>query len=129
MSLREEVIYEIFINIDKYYNALYRYRYLDILKECGMGTQYLRLLLQYWDLLVMMARSSRYHEENLKGYRGVTKVYPISPDILNFGFYEVIYHWVMEVSGEESIPDGVGREADQMVTFLYADNSLMGSTG
>ena len=92
--LREEVLYEIFINIQKYYNALYQDRCLDILKGCGVGTQSLLLLIQYWYHLVMMVRSSSYHGETLEVYREVTKVSPLSPDIFNFVVYNILHHWL-----------------------------------
>ena len=59
----------------------------------------------------MVARDIGYHRHPLKGYRGVTQGYPLSPTIFNVVVDAVIFHWVTEVAREEVGPDGVGRVA------------------
>ena len=66
---------------------------------------------------------------DLKMLQGDHKGIPPIPRHIKFKFYELLYHWVMEISGEEPGLDGVGRAAGQMVTFLYAYNKLMCYTG
>ena len=43
-ALREALVHAIFLDLHKAYDALDRYRCLDILELYGMGTRYLRLL-------------------------------------------------------------------------------------
>ena len=54
----------------------------------------------------MVARDIGYHRHPLKGYRGVTQGYPLSPTIFNVVVDAVIFHWVTEVAREEVGPDG-----------------------
>ena len=54
MVMREEVLYKIFLDLHKSYDALYLNLCLDILAANGVVPQYLRLLRQYWDWLTMV---------------------------------------------------------------------------
>ena len=47
-ALREEVLYVIFLEFHKEYDALDRSRYLDILEGYGMGPRSRRILQTYW---------------------------------------------------------------------------------
>ena len=55
-ALREEVLYVICLDLQKAYDALDRYRCLDILEGCGVVPQAQRLLQTYWRRLTMVAR-------------------------------------------------------------------------
>ena len=83
MDMREEVLYEIFLDIHKSYDTLDRDRCLDIMVVYGVGTQALRLLWRYWDRLTMVARARGYFCNLLKGYGGVTQGDPLSTTIFN----------------------------------------------
>ena len=48
MSMRDEVLHAIFLELQKAYNALDRYRCLDILKGYDVRPRALRLLCRYW---------------------------------------------------------------------------------
>ena len=50
-AMREEFLHTIFLELHKAYNALDRFRCLDILEGYGVGTRSLRLLHRYWELL------------------------------------------------------------------------------
>ena len=39
----------------------------------------------------------------------------------------VIFHWVALVSGEEAVPDGLGRVVQWMTAFFYANDGLLAS--
>ena len=58
-EMREEVLYEMFLDLHKAYNAMARYRCLEILEVYGVGIQDLRVLWRYWDRLVMVAWAGR----------------------------------------------------------------------
>ena len=55
--MREEVLCTIFMNLHKAYDALDRYRCLDILEGYGIGPRALHLLRRYWERIQMMARA------------------------------------------------------------------------
>ena len=59
-ALREEVLYVIFLDLHKAYDALDRSRYLEILEGLGVGPQARRLLQKYWRRLTMVARAGGY---------------------------------------------------------------------
>ena len=48
-----------------------------------MGPWSLRMIQWYWYSLVMVARDIGYRRYYLKGYKGVTPGYPLSPTIFN----------------------------------------------
>ena len=56
-AMREEVLCTIFMNLHKAYDALDRYRCLDILEGYGIGPRALHLLRRYWERIQMMARA------------------------------------------------------------------------
>ena len=64
------------------YDALDRYRCLEILEGYGVGPNARRLLKNYWQRLTMVARSGGYYGKAFKGERGVTQGDPLSPTIL-----------------------------------------------
>ena len=72
MSMREEVLYEIFLDIHKYYDTLYHVCCIEILVEFGVGPQVLRLFQRYCYCLSMMAWYGGYFGETSKCHRGMT---------------------------------------------------------
>ena len=60
LALREAVLHEIFLDLHKAYNYLYRYRCLYILEGYVMGPRALSLLCRYWERLKMVARVGGY---------------------------------------------------------------------
>ena len=60
-ALREEVLYVIFLDLTKAYDALDRSRCLDILEGYGVGPNARRILTTYWRRLTMVARAAGYY--------------------------------------------------------------------
>ena len=56
-DLREEVLYVIFLDLHKAYDALDRSRCLDILEGYWVGPRARRLLGTYWGKMAMVARA------------------------------------------------------------------------
>ena len=75
-AMREEVLYVIFLDLTKVYEALDSSRCLGILEGYGIGTGARRLLQNYWRRLTMAARAGGYYGKAFKGARGVSQ----SPD-------------------------------------------------
>ena len=57
VALREEVLYVLFLDLNKVYDALDRSRYLEILEGYGVGPRERRLLQTFWRHLTMVARA------------------------------------------------------------------------
>ena len=59
-AMREEVLYVIFLDLTKAYDALDRSRSMEILKGYGVGERMRRMLREYWERTTMVARSGSY---------------------------------------------------------------------
>ena len=81
--MREEVLYVIFLDLTKVYDALDWSRSLKILEEYGVRPQARQLLRAYWRKSTMVARAGGYFGTGFKGERGVTQGDPLSPTIFN----------------------------------------------
>ena len=78
-SMREEVLYVIFLDLTKAYDTLDRSRSLEILEGYGVGPQARRILRKYWGKSTMVARAGWYYRTGFKGARWVTVGRPVSP--------------------------------------------------
>ena len=83
--MRKEVLYEIFLNINKAYDSLDRDRCINIVAAYVVGPRYLCLLRCYWDRLIMVAWAGGYFGTPFKGYCVATQGVPLSSTILNMG--------------------------------------------
>ena len=81
-ALRKEVLYVIFLDLYKAYDALDRSRCLDILEGYGVGPQARRLLQNYWRRLTMVVRAGGYYRTEFKGEHGVIHGDPLFPPFL-----------------------------------------------
>ena len=59
-AMREEVLYMIFLDLTKAYDALDKSRSLEILKGNGVVDRVRRILREYWDKTTMVARAGEY---------------------------------------------------------------------
>ena len=82
-ALREEVLYVIFLDLHKAYDALDRSRCLEILEGYIVGPHARELLRKYWHRLTMVARAFSYYGTAFGGERGVFQGDPLSPTIFN----------------------------------------------
>ena len=64
--MREEVLYVIFLNLTKAYDALDSARSLEILKGYGLVVIVRRMLREYWDRTTMVARAGCYYGKGFK---------------------------------------------------------------
>ena len=111
-AMREEVLYVIFLDLTKAYDALDRSRSLEILKGCGVGEIVRRLLREYWSKSTMVARAEGYYGTGFKGGRVVIQGDPLSPTIFNVVMDVVVRHWfTMAVTESETRGGGGGRWA------------------
>ena len=104
--MREELLYEIFMELFKAYDALERDRFLYILEGYRVGPRDCRVLCAYWDRLRMVSRVGSYYGEKFKVFWGVTQGGLLSPIILNVVVDAVVHHWVFMVAGGAGNQDG-----------------------
>ena len=69
-AMREEVLYVIFLDLHRAYEALDRSRSLEILEGYGVGPRARRLLRTYWEKSTMVSRSGGYYGTGFKGAGG-----------------------------------------------------------
>ena len=119
MEISEDVLYEVFLNPLKAYDALVREQCMDILVGYGVGPRMESILWHYWDHLSMVARAGRYYVTPFKGRLGVTHGYPIYPTIFNMVVCLVIRHWFLMVAKEDTGPGGFGWVVQWLVAFFY----------
>ena len=127
-ALREEVLYVIFLNLNKEYDALERSMCLGIMEGYGVGPQACRILKTYWSRLRMVISEGGHCRAVFTGAWGVTQGDPLSPTIFNVAMDAVMCHWVsvlLEVTGERG---GHGKEGSHQNDLLYADNNMVVSS-
>ena len=107
-AIREAVLYDIFLGLQKAYATLDRNRCHKIIAMYGVGPRVLSLLWMYWGWLTMVDRAGGYYGTLFKGYRGVTQGDPLFPTILNVFMESVICHWVMVVVATEADAEELG---------------------
>ena len=69
-AIREEVLYVIFLDLTKEYDALDRSRSLEILKGYRVVERVRRMLREYWNKLTMVARAGGILRDRLQGRAG-----------------------------------------------------------
>ena len=82
-AIREAVIFEVFLDLQKAYDALYWERCLKILAAYGFGPRTLLLFQKYWYHMTMLARAGGYFGLPFKVYHRVTQVDPLSSTLFN----------------------------------------------
>ena len=106
-AMMEEVLYEIFLDINKVHDFLDCGFCLNTLGTYGVGPRAMRLLRKYWYQLSMLAWAGGYFGSHSKGKRGVTQGGPISTTIFNVVVDAVMNYWVSVVEETEG---GTGPE-------------------
>ena len=109
-AMRGEVLYVIFLDLTKAYDALDRSRSLEILKGCGVGERVRRLLTVYWERKTMVAMAGSYYRKGFKGEICVTQGDPLSPTIFNVVVDAVVRHWLQIATQEAERRGERGRE-------------------
>ena len=127
-ALREEVLYVIFLDLHKAYDALDSSRCLDILKGEGVGTRACRIIQTYWRRLAMMARAGGYYGTAFQGAHRVTQGDPLSPTIFNVVVDAVVRHWgTVMVEGAEERGER-GQEGRHQNALFYVEDGMIASS-
>ncbi|KAL7536992.1 hypothetical protein ACHAWF_005620, partial [Thalassiosira exigua] len=81
--LEQHLLYGIFIDIRKAFDAMDRERCLDILAGYGVGQNMLRLIRHFWKEAELVCRTEGNFGRPFKAERGVTQGGPLSPKLFN----------------------------------------------
>ena len=126
--MREEVLYVIFLDLTKAYDALDRSRSLEILKGYVVGERVRQLLREYWNKTTMVAREGGYYRKGFKVGQGVTQGDPLSPTIFNVVVDAVVCHWVTLAVMEAETRGERGQEGKHQAALFYADYGMIASS-
>ena len=108
MSMSEESLCDIFLDLHKANYALDRDLCIDILAEYRVSPWYLCLLRHYWARMTIVVKAGGYIGTPFKVYCGVTQGYLICPTTFNVVLEVVLKNWVaVVVSTEDSVDPGV----------------------
>ena len=127
-ALREEVLYVIFLDLHKAYDALDRSRYIEILGGYGLGPRSCRLVRTCWQRLSMVVRAGGYYWEAFKGYRGVTQGDPLSPTMFNVVVDAVVRHCGTMAMAEAEKQGERGNKGRHQASLFYADDGMVASS-
>ena len=81
-ALRDEVLYVIFLDLHKAYDALDKSRCLDILEGYGVGLQSRRMFQSCWRRLTILARAGVTMGRPLRGEKGLHRAIRCPPPYL-----------------------------------------------
>ena len=127
-ALREYILYVIFMNLHKVYDALDRSRCLELLEIYGVGPRARRILWIYWGQLRMVAKAGGYYRWEFKGTRGVTQGDLLSPTIFTMVVDTMVRHWVtvmVEIIEEQGRSEQEGRHQNFL---FYTDDGMVASS-
>ena len=82
--MREEVLYKVFLDLQKAYGSLYRESFMEILVGYNIGPQTERVIRIYWDHLLVGDQVGLYYGTPFQGSLGFTQGDPLSPTILTW---------------------------------------------
>ena len=112
-AIREEFLYVIFLDLTKVYDALDRYRSLDILEGYGVGPRARLLLQTYWGKSTMVARAGEVLRDRLQGSEGGDTGQPtVTHHLQHFGGCGGSpLGYAVSVGGREEGGEGEGGQA------------------
>ena len=126
-SIKQEALYQTFIDLKKAYDAMDRERCLEILQGYGVDPLILRLIEKFWDLAILACRASGCYGKPFKAHRGVTHGGPFLTHILNVMVDAVVRGWLHTILGPDAARDRYGKEICTLMVIFYADDVLLAS--
>eukprot|EP00956_Cyclotella_meneghiniana_P003690 scaffold4479_cov46-Cyclotella_meneghiniana.AAC.3 len=125
--LRQTLLYEVFIDLRKAYDAMDRRRTLMILEAYGAGPNMLHLIERFWDLAMLVCKAHGRYGEPFKSFRGVTQGGPLSPKIFNILVDAIVREWLRQILGDEAAAEGVGAAVSVFLALFYIDDGVIAS--
>ena len=121
------ILYGVFVDLRKAYDAMDRGRCLEILKAYGVGPKMLKVIGFFWDHAVLVCRAGGCYEEPFWAQRGVMQGGPFSLRIFNTMVDAIVREWLRRTLGDGAMTIGVGEEIRQFLASFYADDGLVRS--
>jgi hypothetical protein len=118
------ILFQVYLDLTKAYDALDRDRTLKTMKECGVGSRLLCLIENYWKSQKIAPRQHGCHGLIVTPERGVTQGGLFSCNEFNIMIDSVFCHWLTKVVPFNA-EDGLGRTVEDMLTLFYADDGLL----
>ena len=113
------MLYEIFVYLQKYYDALGQGHALKILEGYRMDPRVCQLLNQYWDWATMETRERGYYGHPFQGSCGVSQGHTISPWIFNVIVDAILCHCVGTLAKNEDSSEGFEYAVAKNMEFIY----------
>jgi hypothetical protein len=123
-EIQNRPLFLIFLDLKKAYDTLDRERTLEILEKYGVGPNLIRLLRNFWNKLLVVARQSGYHSSPFSVRRGVTQGDVISPTIFNIVVDAVVRYWLQRTSLAAS-QDTSDQSQLEVSAAYYADDGVL----
>ena len=98
-AMREEILYAIFMCLHNSYDALDRYRCLEILEGYGVEPRARCILCAYCDRIWMVDCMGGYYRAAFQGFWGVNQGEPLTFTNFYVVVDAVVHHWILLVEG------------------------------
>ena len=126
--MREVVLYVIFLDLYKAYDAVAMDILLNILEGYSVDPRAHSILQTYRDGLPMVARVLGYYGKAFQGFRGVTQGEPLTPTIFNVVVDSVVQLWVEEMVDRAGGQGGRRRYEIHQNVLFYTDDGMVASS-
>jgi hypothetical protein len=109
----QEPLYQVYLDLQKAYDALDRGRCLRILAGYGVGPNLLRLQKRFWDDTKMVCCTGGNYGEPFGAYQGITQGGPLSSLMFNVCVDCVVREWLHQMMGDDVAQRGDWRGCSQ----------------
>ncbi len=121
----QEPLYQIYLDLQKAYDALDQGRCLEILAGYRVGPNLLFLQGQFWDDAKMVCRAGGNYGEPFGAYQGVTQGGAHSSLMFTVCVDCVIREWLHQVMGDDVAREGVGDAVCNQCIAFFVDDGLV----
>ncbi len=121
----QEAWYQIFLDLQKAYDAMDRVWCLEILASYGVGPKLIRLLSHFWAEAKVACCTGGYYGSVFSAGCGVTQGGPFSPRICNVVVDAVVREWLCQSLGKEAARHGLGDLVKTIMVAFYADDGVL----
>ena len=118
--LAHKPLFQVFLDIRKAYNEMYRDRCLEVLRRYGVGTNLTRLLKSYWERHRIAPKTVNFIGKDFRTGRCLTQGDPDSPMIFNSVGGAVVRAVLDVVCGPQEAKHGLRWAAGKRNLILYA---------
>ena len=92
-------LFQVFLDVQNACGSIYGERYMEIIKDCGLGTQLRRLLQRFWEDRAVVTKAGMCYVRQLNMGIGVTQGVLVCPTVFNIVVGAVVMAVLLEVCG------------------------------